>query len=306
MNKTEASVSLFTITFFAAVQYAFLAGVPDSVSHFAFLFITGIVGFFITLLLFFNELNRIDKKQVLQSLVMAAETLGFNLFLLLGSSGVGATVSACVLSAYFVFIPVISLVLFKEKPEKNSLIGIAVVLLGLFFMMDLNVKGLMDVHILYLLIADIFFAGYIITAERFTTGSNPSILVMGEQFFRSMMALICWAIGAKFSLAQMRLPTDPAFWGSVIFISFFMRGVYGVVQLYAQRYVSALSVSLIFSTEIIMTMAVSPVLTAVFGSAPEKITVLRVIGAVVMVAGILLADSTVFGALERRLRHEKK
>ena len=45
MNKTEASVSLFTITFFAAVQYAFLAGVPDSVSHFAFLFITGIVGF---------------------------------------------------------------------------------------------------------------------------------------------------------------------------------------------------------------------------------------------------------------------
>ncbi len=53
MNKTEASVSLIIITFFSASQYAFLAGVPDSVSQFSFLFITGLVGFLITFALFF-------------------------------------------------------------------------------------------------------------------------------------------------------------------------------------------------------------------------------------------------------------
>ena len=37
MNKLEANVSLFIITFFAAIQYPFLAGVPETVSHFSFL-----------------------------------------------------------------------------------------------------------------------------------------------------------------------------------------------------------------------------------------------------------------------------
>ena len=71
MNKLEANVSLLIITFFAAIQYAFLAGVPDSVSHFAFLCITNLIGLLLTLMLFFGELFRIDARQVRQSLVLS-------------------------------------------------------------------------------------------------------------------------------------------------------------------------------------------------------------------------------------------
>ena len=64
MNKLEANISLVIITFFAAIQYVFLSGVPDTVSHFSFLCITNLVGFVITLALFFSELFRVDKKQI--------------------------------------------------------------------------------------------------------------------------------------------------------------------------------------------------------------------------------------------------
>ena len=74
---------------------------------------------------------------------------------------------------------------------------------------------------------------------------------------------------------------------------------------YAQRYVSPLNTSLIFSTEIIITMLMSPVLALLFGTQPERITALRLAGAGVMVLGILLADPSVTGALKRRLRHEE-
>lgn len=305
MNKLEANISLFIITFFAAIQYPFLSAVPDSVSHFSFLCITNLIGFLLTFILFFSELFRLDRKQVKQSLSLSVLLFGFNVFLLLGSSGVGATVSACVLSAYFVFIPLLGLLLFHQKPDKNSLAAIGIVLVGLFFMMNADVQGLLDIHILYLVIADVFFALYILFAGRFTAGSNPSILAMGQMFFNFLFALLFW-IGESFLTTQpMSLPSEPAFWGSVIFVSFFIRGLYGVVQIYAQRYVSPLNTSLVFSTEIIMTMIMSPVLTLLFGTEPENITPLKILGALIMVAGILASDNAVTEPLRRRFAREK-
>lgn len=305
MNKLEANVSLFIITFFAAIQYPFLAGVPDSVSHFSFLCITNLIGFLLTLALFFSELFRLDKKQIKQSLYLSGLLFGFNVFLLLGSSGVSATVSACVLSGYFVFIPVLGLLLFKQKPERNTLIAIAVVLLGLFFMMNADGRSLLKVHILYLVIADVFFALYIMAAGKFTAGSNPSILAMGQMLFTCMISLLFW-IGENIVTKQpMALPAEPAFWGSVIFVSFFIRGLYGIVQIYAQRYSSPLNTSLIFSTEILITMVMSPVLSLLFGTDPEVITGYKVIGGILMVTGILAADSTVTDSIKRRLLRAK-
>ena len=308
MNKLEANVSLFIITFFAAIQYAFLSGVPESVSHFAFLCITNLIGFLIVLAMFFNELFRLDSKLVKQSALLSAELFGFNIFILLGARGLDATVTACVLSSYFVFVPFFAYLCFKQKPDKNSIVGIAIVLIGLFFMMNCNVHGLLKINILYLIIADIFFAIYILTAGHFTAGSNPSILALGQLYFSFIFALACWTVEMLCKNQTLTFPKSPAFWGSVIFISFFIRSLYSVVQISAQRYVSALNTSLIFSTEIIMTMAATPVLTKLFDmpAAEGNITVFRIIGAIVMVIGILASDSAITDGLlgKWRAAHE--
>lgn len=305
MNKTEGNLSLFIITFFSAIQYVFLANVPDDVSKFAFLTITNLIGFGIALALFFGELFRINRKQVLQSLILSAELLGFNLFVLLGVSGAGATLSACVLSAYFVFIPLISLIFFKKKPDKFGLIGIVIVLAGLFLIASSDLGVIFNVNILYLVVADIFFAMYIMTVGQFSVKSNPSILAMGQMFFCAVLALVFWFGESRITNTPMSLPTDAKFWGSAIFISFFIRGLYGVVQINAQRYVSPLNTSLIFSSEIIITMLMSPVLFLLFGTEPEVITPLKVVGAVVMVFGILFADPSFIAAVRRRFQRGK-
>jgi drug/metabolite transporter (DMT)-like permease len=304
MSKLEANVSLFIITFFAAIQYAFLSGVPATVSYFAFLCITNLIGFLLVLAMFFNELFRLDAKLVKQSAVLSAELFGFNLFILLGAKDMDTTVTACVLSSYFVFVPPFAYLLFKQKPDKNSIIGIVIVLIGVFFMMNCNVYGLLKLKIFYLLIADIFFAIYILTAGNFTVGSNPSILALGQLYFNFLFALICWTAEMTYKQQTMTLPREPAFWGSVIFISFFIRGLYSVVQIYAQRYVSALNTSLIFATEIIMTMIATPFLTKLFNLQGEEgnITSLRIAGAAIMVIGILASDSSVTDALLKKWR----
>lgn len=291
MNKLEANISLLAITFFAAIQYVFLANVPASVSNFAFLSVTNLIGFLIALAFFFGELCRLDRKQVLQSLLLAGELFGFNLFLLLGSSGMDASVVSCVVTAYFVFVPLVMLMM-RQKVKKDSVAGIVLVLAGVFLVMDANVEKFADIRILYLLLADVLFAIYIVTVERFCSKSNPSILAMGQMLFGFIFSLAAWCCEALVTGQALALPADPGFWGSVLFISIFIRGLYGVVQIYAQRYVSALNTSLIFSTEVVMTMLAAPLLSRLMGVAPPGITPLKLAGCCVIVGGVLVADGT--------------
>lgn len=297
MNKFEAVISLCIITFFASIQYAFLGGVPSSVSQFGYLTITNGAGFIIVLLFFFGELFRLDKKQIFQSFILSLEQVAFNVFLILGAGKTGATVTSCLLSAYFVFIPPLALLLFREKPDFKSFPGIAIVLTGLFFMMNCEASALLSQGVLYLVLADIVIALTILTISRYSATSNPSIIAMGQLFFSLIISASCWIVEVLFFGKSFALSIEPSFWICVLYVSLFIRGLYSIVQLYAMRYVSPLSSSLIFSTEIIMTMLMSPVLAFIFGTEKEIITPMKAIGAGIMVAGVLLADNSVYTAI---------
>lgn len=289
MNRLEANLSLLAITFFAALQYVFLQAVPSSISSFAFLFVTNLVGFLFTLVFFFGELFRVDKKQVLLSLLLAAELFAFNTFLLLGSRDMDASAVAGVVAMYFVFIPLL-LLLQRKKVSRSSLEGTALVLLGVFLTLGLDIRNFSDIHVLYLILADISIAVNLLTVEKYCVRSNPAILAMGELLFGSLFGLAGWCAEALLFGKKMSLPVEPAFWSSVFFISFFIRGLYGVVQIYAQRYVSALNTSLIFSTEVIITVFLSPLLSKQMGMEAQPVTWMKVIGCFIIAAGVLTAD----------------
>ena len=302
MNKLEANLSLLFITFFASVQYAFLIWVPESVSHFAFMCITNFVGLIMSLCFFFGELFRLDRRQVKQSIILSGELVLFNVFLLMGIQRLGTTITNALLSTNFVFIALIAYLTHKKLPSRETLWGILTVLAGLFIMAGSELDTLFSMSAFYLTLSNIAFAFYLVSVGEYSSSSNPAIIAMGQMFFCFVFSLVLWAGEAVFMGADFSLPTKPEFWGSVIYVSFFIRGLYGIVQVYAQRYVSALSASLIFSTAIIMTMAVSPVITKILGIAPEVITWPKIIGSVFMIAGILMTEPEFF-ALLRRLIH---
>jgi drug/metabolite transporter (DMT)-like permease len=289
LNRLEANLSLLAITFFAALQYVFLQAVPSSISGFAFLFVTNLVGFLFTLVFFFGELFRVDRRQVLLSLLLAAELFAFNTFLLLGSRDMDASAVAGVVAMYFVFIPLL-LLLQRKKVSRSSLEGTVFVLLGVFLTLGLDIRNFSDIHVLYLILADISIAVNLLTVEKYCVRSNPAILAMGELLFGSLFGLAGWCAEALLFGKKMSLPVEPAFWSSVFFISFFIRGLYGVVQIYAQRYVSALNTSLIFSTEVIITVFLSPLLSKQMGMEAQPVTWMKVIGCLIIAAGVLTAD----------------
>ena len=304
MNKLEANISLFFITFFSAVQNIFLVWIPDSVSEFAFLCITNLLGFLMSLAFFFGELFRLDFRQVRQSMVLSAELVVFNIFQLLGVSKVGPTMTNAILSTDFVFISFMMFLMFKHIPDRATLTGIIVVLSGVVIMADADFSELLNWGVLYLVVANIAFSLFIITTGSYAASSNPSIIAMGQMFFCFVFSLILWAGEAVFFGTDFSLPVNREFWGSVIYVSFFIRGLYGIVQVYVQRYISPLSTALIIGTETVMVMAVSPILTAFLGTPPENITPMKAAGAVVMILGIMITEPAFLAAV-RRVLHVK-
>ncbi len=306
MNKLEANVLLLMISIFDAIQYVFLSYVPEDVSHFAFLCMTNLVGFIMTLAFFFSELFRLDAKQVIQSLVLAVELMVFDIFMLLGSSGVDPTMTAAVISSYFLFIVIISVAFLGESVEKSSLIGIVIVFTGLFFILNMDISGLWNRHVLYLVIADIAFATYTITVGFYASSSNPSILSMGHNLFCFIFTLILWAGESFVYKMPFTLPTDRQFWGIVIYIGFFIRGLYTVIQIYAQRYVTPLNTALVLSSGIVITMMVSPVLSALFTMDAEVITPSKILGSVIMVIGLLTTEPEFVSTVRKYIHARKK
>ena len=302
MNKLEANISLLFITFIASIQNVFFIWIPDSIPHFAFICITNLLGFIMSLACFFGELFRLDFKQIKQSMVLSAELIFFNLFLLLGVSGLGAVMTNILQSTMFVFISVIAFLLYKQIPDKGTMLGIIMVLSGLAVMTEGNIDSLWNWSAFFMIISNVFFAFYIVTVGAYSSSSNPAIIAMGQMFFCFLFSLILWVFQAVVQGTDFVLPSNPKFWGSVIYISFCIRLLYGIVQMYAQRYISPLNASLIFSTEIIITMAISPVLSAFMGTKPDVITPLKIAGGIIMIFGILMTEPQFFNLL-RRLLH---
>lgn len=270
----------------------FLRGVPDNTSTFQFLFVTSFIGFILLFFVFFGGLFRVDRKHIIQSFILSIESFLFNIFLLLGSRGMDSTTVSSVISSYFVFIPLIEYVLFKTLPKPNTIISIVFVLAGIPLIVGFNAENFGNQAMIFLLLADIMVALNIITIGHFASGSNPSILAMGQLFFTSIISFVCWVIESRINNTLMTFPKEPMFWGSVIFISFFIRGLYTVVQIYAQRYVSPVNAALIFSSEIAMTLLLSGIVYKYIFNEPyyEKITFTKIIGVVFMFIGILIAE----------------
>jgi drug/metabolite transporter (DMT)-like permease len=304
LNKLEAKFCLFVITFFTGIQYVFLTDIETGISEFAFLTITNFIGFVIVFAAFFGEVLVIVKRNILESLLLAALMFMFNICLLLGSSGMNPSVVSFAVTGYLIFIPVIYL-LMKKKIPKEKLIGTAVVMTGLFIALEISPSNFGDYRLLFLLGADLFFALYIVAVEYVCKESNPSILAMGRMFFSFIISFVCWVTESAVTGRDMTLPTDASFWSSVMFISVFICGFYCVVQIYAQRFVSSMDTALIFSTETVVTLLMAPLLVTFTGGTAAPITVFKLVGCAVIIAGVLVADGSVFARLSPPKEGEK-
>jgi len=296
-TKALATIGLLFITFLAAIQYIFLKNVPDTVSTFSFVCITNIVGLVVLFVFKARHIIGIKKKTFLKGAFFALLLTGFNFFILLGSRDMDSVVVSSVVSLYFVFITPI-LLLLRKKVNFFSSIATVMAIIALLLMFGGNTEGIFSSsQVIYLIIADVCFAAYVVGVSILGEGEDSVDLTFAQMSVASVLSLIGWIIEAKMGRGSFEIPRDINFWISVLFIGIFIRAVYGLLQISCQKHVSAISASLLFSTEIIITMLMDPILSKLLGTTHTKATPYQLIGAVFLIIATLLVDDTVIAHL---------
>lgn len=288
--KKISIFGLIFITFLGSIQYIFLSAVPESVSSFAFMFITNLVGFVILGISSIKVIKFIKRRTYLKGFLLALELTGFNFFMILGSKNMDSVIISSVVSIYFIFVTPL-LLIFKKSINFFSSIASVIAVLALLLMFGTDTSILLkSTNIIYLLLADVFFALYVVSISIWGENENPTQLTLTQILSSLLVATIGFGVELFAGKATFSLPTDFKFWITVAFIGIFIRAVYGILQMKCQKHTSALTASLIFSTEIIMTMIMNPILSRIMGTEYAPATIFQVIGAVLLIISILLVD----------------
>lgn len=297
-NKQRISTfGLLFITVLAAIQYVFIQNVPDSVSTFAFLCLTNLVGFVIVGIVQIKKLITIKKPTILKGILFAVLLTGFNFFMILGSRGTDAVVISSVLSMYFVFITPI-LILLKKKVNFFSGIASVLAIIALILMFQADTAALFgSSNVIYLLISDIFFAAYVVCVSIMGEKEDSVQLTLSQMIFATIFAFAGWGIEALLGVSQMSIPSGKSFWISVFFIGIFIRAVYGLIQMACQKNVPALNASLIFASEIIITLVLDPFLCKLFKLDYTPATIYQIVGCILFIVATLIVDDVFMSKL---------
>lgn len=295
--KGIATLGLIFITFLAAIQYIFLTNVPESLSAFCFVFVTNLIGMAVLFVTRIRHILKIRKSTLYKGAFFAILLTGFNVFSLLGSRGMDSVAVSSVVSLYFVFITPI-LLLMRKKVNFFSGVATVMAIIALLLIFGGNIEALFSsIHVVYLVLADICFAVYVVAVSNLGEGEDSSALTFSQMLFSAVLSFLAWGIQAMMGKATLAVPMEMSFWISALFIGIFIRAIYGIIQISCQKHVSELSASLIFSTEIIITMLMDPILSKVLGTTHIPATVYQVIGGVLLILATLMVDDGIMGRL---------
>ena len=296
-KEYTATLGLLLITVWAALQYVFLQNVPDTVSTFSFMFITNLVGLFVLAAAQAPKLKKINKQVLKKGLLLSVELIGFNFFMIIGSKGIDSVIVSSLISMYFIFVTPILLIL-RKRVSSRSMISSVVAVIALLLLFNADTDSFFtSKNVIFLLIADIFFAAYVVTISVVGEKEDPSVLTISQMMFSCIFSFVGWLIEISIGQGSFSFPNDMMFWITVVFFGIFIRALYGIIQVNCQKHVKPVNASLIFSSEIIITLLCNPLMSKILGTDYTPATNYQIIGCVLFVIAVLIVDDNVMGLI---------
>ncbi len=287
MTRTESNIVLFSITLCWASAYIFIKNIPASMSTYAYMTLTTGIASLILAIVFFRKFRQFNKKILLQSLILAV-IICLNLICeRLGISKIPASTASFVASLNIVFVPLL-LLLFKHKLTRNHLAGILFILIGLIFTSGIKAGAAINYGVLAMTAACMFMAVYIITVDQFTKLSDPLLLGIGQMFFTALLSFLLWFIeepGTFFSITYTK-----EILANIFLLAFFAKAYAYIMLMYSQKYASPIAVTVMSSTEPVVTMVLALLIPNTFGQT-ESLSRAKLIGTFFIVAGAILAGT---------------
>jgi len=287
MTRTESNIILFSITLCWASSYIFIKNIPDSISTFAYLTMTTGIASLILAVLFFRKLKQLERKTILRSFLLAI-ILCINLILeRQGISSLPASTASFLASLNIVFVPLL-LLLFKQKLTLNNVAGIILIMTGLVFTSGIKIGETVNLGVFSMTAACLFMAVYIITVDSFTKKSDPLLLGIGQMFFTALISFGLWFLEEPKTFLALNYTNEIL--ANIFLLAFFAKAYAYIMLMYSQKYASPIAVTVMASTEPVVTMVLVLLIPNTFGQT-EILTISKLMGAAFIVAGAICAGT---------------
>lgn len=285
MTKTENNILLFSITLCWAASYLFIKRLPEDLSSYAYLTLTTGIAALIMAAIFWKKLKKLRQSTWLKGFLLS---LILSLNLLAEKKGVSllAPSNASFLAALTVIIVPVLLLLAGHRPTGSHVAGAAVILIGLCVSTGFTVKGFYSTGTLHMLAACFCSAVYTIGVDRYAKEEDPLLICIVQMFFTALLGFGLWYLENPQTFRSITYTRELL--SSIFILAFFAKAYAYIVLMFSQKYTDAVSVTVIASTEPVVTLVLSVLLPAAYGG-DRRPGISTVAGALIIAAGAVVA-----------------
>lgn len=288
MTKKESNIILLSITLCWASSYIFIKNIPSTVSPFAYLTMTAGIASIILGIVFFKKLRNFNKQTLMHSFLLAFILCGNSIFEKLGIAEIPASSAAFTASLNVVFVPLM-LLLFRKAISLDNIAGIVLILAGVTLTSGIKLGEGMNAGLLAMILATVCMSVYIITVDNYAKKDDPVLLGMGQMFFTFIIAFLLWFIEEPKTFLNIEYTNSLL--ANIFLLAFFSKAYAYIMLVYAQKYASPVSVTVIAATEPVVTMVLALLIPNSFG-ATEYLTPDKVAGGILILCGSVFAGSS--------------
>ncbi len=245
MKGIQAEIYLLGIVVIWGSTFAIIKGILDQIMPFTFLAYRFFLAAFVLYVIFWKRLKNIDK-----IILKKGFLIGIFLFLGYAFQTVGlkyttATKAGFITGLSVVLVPIISYFFIKEKIYRNSIIGVFLATLGLWFL-NYNSNFSFNLGDFLVLLCAVSFAMHIISVGLYTKKLDYVLLVIIQLATVFVLSLL---MAVVFERPEIHLSYSSNVWWSIILTGVFATALAFYMQNRFQRYSTATKTAIIFSGE---------------------------------------------------------
>lgn len=284
MTKLKADLSLLLVTLGWGISYYLVDLSLEDMGPFTLNSNRFLIAFAVALIFAFPKLKSISKNTIKFSLILGVALVFVYIGATFGTKYTTLSNVGFLCGLTVIITPILSSLIYRKLPSKKQtfVILLSFVGIGLLTLKDdfsINYDNLLG-DLLCIMCA-LAYAVHLLITEKAVTYEDVDAFQLGvlqlgtTGVFNLILAFI---------FESPHLPTEPKYWGPVLFLAIFCTGAAFIVQCLAQQYTEASHVGIIFSLETVFAGLVAFVL------ANEVLSFQSYIGAALMVASIFIME----------------
>ena len=295
MTKTENNILLFSITLCWASSYVFIKSLPPDLSSFAYLTMTTGIAAIILVAVFWKKLKEVKLSTIKSSFILS---LLLTVNLLTEKQGISMlpASNASFLAALTILAVPLLMLLLRKKPTRNNVAGAGIIVLGLCLTNRFAISAFIGAGTLFMLLACLSSAVYIISADRFTKRENPLLIGVVQMLFTALSGFVLWIFEEPTTFFSVNYTKELL--SSIFILAFFTKAYAYIILMFSQKYADPIRVTIIASTEPVVTLMLAVLIPTAFGET-ETLSIFSLCGAIVIAFGAVVAGS---GFLRSRKR----